>query len=70
VRVADHPFDVVADTWSNQFLGFPKGQAAWSQDEPEKAVCRPNIFTELKMPRERDEVRAELEKTTAADEAI
>jgi hypothetical protein len=27
------------------------------------------IFTELNMPRERDEVQAELEKTTAADRA-
>jgi hypothetical protein len=51
------------------FLAFPKGKQR-GQDGPEKAVCRPNIFTELKMPRERDEVRAELEKTTAADEAI
>jgi hypothetical protein len=33
--------------------------------ESEKLTAALDLFTELKMPRERDEVRAELEKTTA-----
>jgi tetratricopeptide (TPR) repeat protein len=37
--------------------------------EREKLTAALDIFTELNMPRERDEVRAELEKTTAADRA-
>jgi tetratricopeptide (TPR) repeat protein len=37
--------------------------------EREKLAAALDIFTELNMPRERDEVRAELEKTTAADRA-
>jgi hypothetical protein len=37
--------------------------------EREKLAAALNIFTELNMPRERDEVRAELEKTAAADRA-
>jgi tetratricopeptide (TPR) repeat protein len=37
--------------------------------EREKLTAALDIFTELNMPRERDAVRAELEKTTAADRA-
>jgi tetratricopeptide (TPR) repeat protein len=37
--------------------------------EREKLTAALDIFTELNMPRERDTVRAELEKTTAADRA-
>ena len=37
--------------------------------EREKLAAALDIFTELNMPRERDAVRAELEKTTAADRA-
>jgi hypothetical protein len=37
--------------------------------EREKLVTALDIFSELNMPRERDAVRAELEKTTAADRA-
>jgi len=37
--------------------------------EREKLTATLDIFTELNMPRERDEVRAELEKSTAADSA-
>jgi tetratricopeptide (TPR) repeat protein len=37
--------------------------------EREKLAAAFGIFTELNMPRERDEVRAELEKTSAADAA-
>ena len=37
--------------------------------EREKLAAALDIFTELNMARERDEVRAELEKTTAADRA-
>ena len=40
-----------------------------SKTEREKLTAALEIFTELNMPRERDEVRAELEKTTAADRA-
>jgi tetratricopeptide (TPR) repeat protein len=36
------------------------------ETEREKLATALNIFTELNMPRERDEVRAELEKTTGA----
>ena len=35
--------------------------------EREKLTAALDIFTELNMPRERDEVRAELEKTKAAE---
>jgi len=37
--------------------------------EREKLSAALDIFTELNMPRECDEVRAELEKTTEADRA-
>jgi hypothetical protein len=37
--------------------------------ELEKLAAALVIFTDLRMPRERDAVRAELEKTTAADGA-
>jgi tetratricopeptide (TPR) repeat protein len=37
--------------------------------EGEKLAAALDIFTELNMPRERDKVRAELEKTAAADRA-
>ena len=37
--------------------------------EREKLAAALDIFTELNMPGERDAVRAELEKTTAADRA-
>ena len=37
--------------------------------EREKLAASLDIFTELNMPRERDEVRVELEKTAAADRA-
>ena len=37
--------------------------------ECEKLTAALNIFAELNMPRERDAVRAELEKTAAADRA-
>ena len=37
--------------------------------EREKLAAALDIFTELNMPRERDAVRAELEKTTAAERA-
>jgi tetratricopeptide (TPR) repeat protein len=37
--------------------------------EREKLAAALNIFTDLNMPRERDEVRAELEKTTATERA-
>jgi hypothetical protein len=37
--------------------------------EREKLAAALDIFTELNMPRERDAVRAQLEKTTAADRA-
>ena len=37
--------------------------------EREKLSAALDIFTELNMPRERDAVRAELEKTTGADRA-
>jgi len=37
--------------------------------EREKLAASLDIFTELNMPRERDEVRAELDKTTEADSA-
>ena len=37
--------------------------------EREKLAAALDIFTELNMPRERDAVRAELEKTAAADRA-
>jgi hypothetical protein len=37
--------------------------------EREKLTAALDIFSELNMPRERDEVRAELEKTTGADRA-
>jgi hypothetical protein len=38
--------------------------------EREKLAAALIIFTDLKMPRERDAVRAEMEKPTAADSAI
>jgi hypothetical protein len=37
--------------------------------EREKLAAALDIFTELNMPRERDTIRAELEKTTGADRA-
>jgi hypothetical protein len=37
--------------------------------EREKLAASLDIFTELNMPRERDAVRAELEKTTGAERA-
>ena len=37
--------------------------------EQEKLAAALDIFTELNMPRERDAVRAELEKSTAAESA-
>jgi hypothetical protein len=37
--------------------------------EREKLAAALVIFTDLKMPRERDAVRAEMEKTIAADRA-
>jgi hypothetical protein len=37
--------------------------------ECEKLTAALNIFAELNMPRERDAVRAELERTAAADRA-
>ena len=37
--------------------------------ERDKLAASLDIFTELNMPRERDVVRAELEKTTTADSA-
>jgi hypothetical protein len=37
--------------------------------EREELAASLDIFTELNMPREHDEVRAELEKSTVADSA-
>ena len=46
--------------------GFLARELRDRKTEREKLAAGLDIFTELNMPRERDEVRAELEKTTAA----
>jgi hypothetical protein len=49
------------------YLGLLAGEQLDHKREREKLTTALDIFTELKMPRERDSVRAELEKTTATD---
>jgi len=48
---------------------FSRANSVIARGEREKLAAALDIFTELNMPRERDEVRAELEKTAAADRA-
>jgi hypothetical protein len=47
--------------------GLPAREKGNCKTEREKLAAALDIYTELKMPRERAAVRMELEKTTAAD---